>query len=202
MVTPLLSVTVGVFVFSAADGPPPIPPPCSLNGEGSPCKCDPGWIGLECGQLDLLPAPPLAQQVTAAAATTSNNAVANSTWGITVVGPDKEDRLYHGYMTEIANGCPLGDYGTASQVVHLTSPSPLGPWARQGVALKGFAHNPQAVMAASVKSRICQRPLGGGIRRCPALLLTCALLMTSSCTRSPTAPSYSSTSGRSCRTAA
>jgi hypothetical protein len=30
------------------------------------------------------------------------------------------------YMTEIANGCPLGDYGTASQVAHLTATSPLG----------------------------------------------------------------------------
>ena len=37
-------------------------------------------------QLDLLPAPPLAQQVTASAATTTSNAVANSTWGISVVG--------------------------------------------------------------------------------------------------------------------
>ena len=54
---------------------------------------------------------------------------------------------YHGYMTEIANGCPLGDYSRASQVAHMTAPSPLGPWSREGIALAGFAHNPQAVMA-------------------------------------------------------
>ncbi len=93
------------------------PPPCSLNGVGSPCKCDPGWTGTNCGQLDLLPAPALASQVTALSATTTTNAAANSTWGISVVGPDKTGR-YHGYMTEIANSCPLGDYGSASHFIH------------------------------------------------------------------------------------
>ena len=47
-------------------------------------------------------------------------------------------------MTEIANECMLGEYGEASQVVHMTAASPLGPWRRNGVALAGFAHNPQA----------------------------------------------------------
>ena len=50
-------------------------------------------------------------------------------------------------MTEIANGCPLGDYSQASQIAHMTAPSPLGPWSRRGIALAGFAHNPQAVVA-------------------------------------------------------
>jgi hypothetical protein len=131
-------------------GPPPTPlpgpPPCSLNGEGSPCKCDTGWTGLNCGQLDLLPAPPFSKQVTPLSATTNNNAAANSTWGMSVVGPDSKG-VYHGYMTEIANNCPLGDYGVASQLVHMTAFHPIGPWTRQGVALSGFAHNPQAVVA-------------------------------------------------------
>ena len=63
-----------------------------------------------------------------------------------MVGPDKTG-WYHGYMTEIANSCPLGDYGSASQIVHMTATHPLGPWTRQGVALAGFAHNPQAVVS-------------------------------------------------------
>ena len=46
-----------------------------------------------------------------------------------VVGPVAG--VYHGYQTEIANHCLLGEYGIASQVVHLTSGSPLGPWARR-----------------------------------------------------------------------
>ena len=133
-------------VAAATARPAGKPPPCSLNGFGSPCVCDPGWTGENCGQLDLLPAPPLASQVTALSATTTTNSAANSTWGISVVGPDKAG-VYHGYMTEIANQCPLGDYGAASQIVHMTASNPLGPWAREGVALAGFAHNPQAVMS-------------------------------------------------------
>lgn len=46
-------------------------------------------------------------------------------------------------MTEIANECLLGSYGVASQIVHMTATEPLGPWRRVGVALAGFAHNPQ-----------------------------------------------------------
>jgi hypothetical protein len=56
--------------------------------------CDKGWTGPKCGQLDLLPAPPLAAQVSAAAATSSDNSVANSTWGISVIGPIAG--TYHG----------------------------------------------------------------------------------------------------------
>eukprot|EP00040_Diaphanoeca_grandis_P002487 m.21872 g.21872 ORF g.21872 m.21872 type:complete len:499 (+) comp13590_c0_seq1:256-1752(+) len=130
--------------------PPPTPnkPKCSLNGElnaSGGCVCDAGWIGANCGQLNLDPAPTLSQQVTPNAAMTLNNTVANSTWGISVVG--FVDGAYHGYMTEIANACELGDYGTASQVIHMSAPSPLGPWTRVGVALAGFAHNPQAFLA-------------------------------------------------------
>ena len=33
-----------------------------------------------------------------------------------------------------------------SQIVHMTAMHPLGPWTRKGVALSGFAHNPQAVL--------------------------------------------------------
>jgi hypothetical protein len=147
----LLPMTITVTCTGGPCAPPAppkpnTPPPCSLNGEGSPCKCDAGWTGPNCGQLDLLPAPPFAKQVTPLSATTNNNAAANSTWGMSVVGPDSKG-VYHGYMTEIANNCPLGDYSVASQVVHMTATHPVGPWTRQGVALAGFAHNPQAVMA-------------------------------------------------------
>ena len=144
----VLALAIGPSGAHASPTPPPPPPipPCSLNGVGSPCVCDVGWVGAQCGQLDLLPAPSLPHQVTPASATTASNAVANSTWGISVVGPDNAG-TYHGYMTEIAHHCPLGDYGSASQVAHMTAPSPLGPWQRRGIALAGFAHNPQAVVA-------------------------------------------------------
>ena len=109
--------------------PTPKPPPCHLNGAQNTtgtCTCDPGWVGPQCGQLDLLPAPPLAQQITAASALTDDNAAANATWGLSVIGP--LHGVYHGYMTEIANHCMLAEYGIASQVIHMTARSPLGPW--------------------------------------------------------------------------
>ena len=78
-------------------------------------------------------------------ARSSSAAGSNNTWGVSVI---RVNNTYHGYMTEIANRCLLGDYGMASQVVHLTAPTPLGPFTRHGVVLVGFAHNPQAVVAA------------------------------------------------------
>ena len=67
---------------AGAAAPPATPPPCHLNGErsaaGGPCVCDPGWTGTHCGQLDLLPAPALAQQVSPAAAQSDDNAAANA----------------------------------------------------------------------------------------------------------------------------
>ena len=77
----------------------PVPePPCSLNGElrGGSCVCDSGWTGPKCGQLALLAAPQLSAQVTSAAATSSDNSQANSTWGISVIGPVAG--VYHGYV--------------------------------------------------------------------------------------------------------
>jgi hypothetical protein len=142
------SVSRGTSGVSRAAAAPPAAPPCHLNGERGAtgqCICDPGWTGAQCGQLDLLPAPPLSQQVSPAAALSNDNDAANATWGISVVGPVAG--VYHGYMTEIANECLLGEYGVASQVVHMTASAPLGPWTRQGVALAGFAHNPQAILA-------------------------------------------------------
>ena len=87
----------------AAVTAPPMttPPPCSLNGVGSPCVCDEGWTGVNCGQLDLLPAPPLASQVTALSATTTSNA-GNIVW---VPGPG------------IRGHCHLLDGNSSSQLL-------------------------------------------------------------------------------------
>ena len=117
------------------------PPRCSLNGASTgpaTCACDPGWAGAECRSLALLPAPPLTP-----AAQTHINASDNS-WGISVL-PDDSGTLFHGFMTELENGCALSTYSESSRIVHLTAPSLAGPWTREGVALPALAHNPQAV---------------------------------------------------------
>lgn len=70
--------------------PAPPAPPCSLNGDvtnSGGCICDKGWRGKICGQLNLLPAPPLAAQVSSKAALAHDNGAANATWGMSVIGP-------------------------------------------------------------------------------------------------------------------
>ena len=136
----------GLAVATGIPCPPPPPPPspapspptpptppasvpaCSLNGESkgsADCTCDPGWIGDNCGQLDLLPAPPLEAQVVPIASVAIDNAVANATWGMSVVGP-LDDGLYHGYTTEIANECMLMNYGNVRFCVHAHTKAILG----------------------------------------------------------------------------
>ena len=100
--------------------------------------CDPGWTGPACRTLALLPAPPL----TPSSQTYLN--LSDNSWGISVL-PDDSRALYHGFMTELENGCSLSTYGESSRIVHLTAPSLAGPWQRQGVALAAFAHNPQVI---------------------------------------------------------
>jgi hypothetical protein len=129
-------------------------PPCSLNGElsGGACVCDPGWSGAACHILDLAPAAPL----TAATQTyfhPSNGGAAgggfiSNSWGVSVARDDANASLWHGFMTEMAGNCSLSSWTTASHILHLTAPSPAGPWAVEGVALHKFAHNPQVVRAA------------------------------------------------------
>ena len=92
--------------------------------------------------------------------------------------------MYHAYQTEIANECLLGEYGVASQVVHLTSTSVLGPWTRVGVALAGFAHNPQALLAPNGSvllfhigeqlAPVVDQLLGAG-QRCASRAIICEL---------------------------
>jgi len=108
-----LSLACVLVNWTAAFSPPAIE--CSLNGfvnSSGLCLCDSGWKGDQCGQLDLLPAPPLSRQVSSAAAMTLDNAFANATWGMSVIGPVQG--TYHGYMTEIANDCMLADYDKAA----------------------------------------------------------------------------------------
>ena len=126
-------------------------PPCSLNGElvGGACVCDPGWSGVACHTLDLLPAAPLdaAHQVYFHPSNAPGGGPVSNSWGISVARDDN-GTLWHGFMTEMAGHCTLASWTSASHILHLTAPQPSGPWSVQGVALDKFAHNPQVVRAA------------------------------------------------------
>ena len=89
---------------------------CSLNGvcgARGACKCDPQWGGADCGELRLQPAP----RAGGLQSPTLNY------WG---GNPFFSEGSYHVFGVEMLNGCQIGDFLTTSQVVHATSPTPLG----------------------------------------------------------------------------
>lgn len=126
-------------------------PPCSLNGvlNGTTCICDAGWSGIACSILDLLPSAPLSADSQtyfhpSNGGLNGGGFISNS-WGISVARDDSNETLWHGFMTEMMLNCSLSSWTTASHVLHMTAPSPQGPWSVAGVALHKFAHNPQVI---------------------------------------------------------
>jgi hypothetical protein len=127
---------------------------CYYNGVWDPttstCACLPGWAAPNCRTLSLLPAAPLsaASQTyfyPSDAAPAAGTMIDNS-WGIRML-PGDGDGLLHGFMTELEGNCSLSSYGTASRVMHVTTPldAPGGPYTVVDVALDHFAHNPSVV---------------------------------------------------------
>lgn len=141
----LLAPALLAVVHAASDIPP-----CSLNGDlvNGSCVCDPGWSGSACHTLDLLPAAPLKAGSQIYYHPTGSGGPVSNSWGITVAKDDTNETLWHGFMTEMKGGCSLSSWTSASHVLHLTAPQPLGPWVVEGVALDKFAHNPQLVRGA------------------------------------------------------
>ena len=98
---------------------------CSLNGicKADACVCDSGWAGACCGELDLLPVD-LAQ---------TNGGYRHptvSTWGGNILADSAG--AYHMWIAEMAtNGtgsCGLTTWSSNSQITHVSSASPLGPF--------------------------------------------------------------------------
>eukprot|EP00729_Bicosta_minor_P011362 gene11362-27276_t len=116
------------------------PSECSLNGcvVDSHCVCDTGWVGSQCGVLDLAPA------------TISSSYIppdgVSSSWGMSVVKETlAATPTYHGYVSEFLFKCNLDSWGSNSYVNHVVSPTPTGPWtrAKSGPAVGVWAHNPR-----------------------------------------------------------
>lgn len=113
---------------------------CSLNGECAQghCKCNHGWTGDLCGQLQLNPAKPLPD-------TEGGLHIPDggSTWGMSVV--KENSTSYHGYIAGFLNGCKLHTWGTNSYVQHVVAQSPEGPWMSREAAVPAWSHNPKVV---------------------------------------------------------
>ena len=145
--TPLLLVAAAASAAAASGA---APPPawggpcrsaldCSLNGvcQGGACACDVGFTGERCERFDFQPTP-------AGSAFHSPDAGgATSSWGGTAAY-DPASKLWHGFFSEFVGGCGVLSWETNSQIVRGVASTPLGPFARQGVAIAAESHNAEA----------------------------------------------------------
>jgi hypothetical protein len=145
----LKALESGLCVSSVVVPPPPPPPPgqctsdwdCSLSGTCSPqgtCTCFPPWTGsLNCESLAFNPSP-----MQRGYPTPGHN---ETTWGGSIV-QDPASGLYHMYVAEMMNECPLNTWGQNSRCTHATSSTPEGPFVFADVAVQNWCHNPAIVL--------------------------------------------------------
>ncbi len=113
---------------------------CSYNGvcSNNACVCDAGWLGDDCGILDLRPGP------------RSNgynmNAQGTSSWGAKIIHDRKDSNLYHLFAAEFVNGCGLDSWSPFSRIIRAESRTgPIGPYKFAAEVVGTFAHNPTVI---------------------------------------------------------
>lgn len=107
---------------------------CALGGGciDAACVCDAAFTGANCTYFDLLPTP--------GAAYNQSNA---SSWGGRAVY-DEGGAQWHLHVSEMANGCGLDEWEPGSTIVHATSPTLWGPYARSALVAPAFSHNAES----------------------------------------------------------
>ena len=112
---------------------------CNLNGQcsGGVCVCRGGWLGPDCGTLDLLPAP----------VTPAFYRAANSSWGGSVV--QDEAGAWHIFIAYMLGSCGLNAWQQNSAIFHAQSSSgtPAGPYVNETLVWDFFSHNPTVTKA-------------------------------------------------------
>lgn len=140
----ILGQESGLCLSSVYVPPPPPPPPgtcttaldCSLNGEctASRCACYPPWTGsLSCEALAFAPTP-----LQRGFPTPGKN---ETTWGGSIA-LDPVGGLYHMFVAEMMNECPLNTWGQNSRCTHAVANTPEGPYTAVDVAVTNWCHNP------------------------------------------------------------
>lgn len=119
---------------------------CSLNGICSPnstCHCDPGWIGLDCGRLDLSPATRwTGYNHTNYTDPNYLGNYGNSSWGGRIVQDKENPRLFHLLADQFRNGCGLSGWRPNSFIVRAESRNgPQGPYSWVQTVTGSFRHN-------------------------------------------------------------
>jgi hypothetical protein len=121
--------------LAAAAPPSASPPPCSLNGAptaAGACACDAGWRGPTCAELAIQPGA-------AALGFHDESPGAGASWGANAV---YADGAWHAFIAQMTLNCSLSQYGSNSQIIRATAPSPLGPFSFAEVVVAPYAHNP------------------------------------------------------------
>ncbi|KID70281.1 uncharacterized protein G6M90_00g085080 [Metarhizium brunneum] len=114
---------------------------CSLNGvcgRDTACRCDDGWIGDDCGILDVRPAK-LDNGY-------NQTAKGTSSWCNSIVKDPLERNLHHLFVSEFSHGCGLDYWAPYSRIIRAESRSgPAGPYEFAAQVQGTFAHNPTVV---------------------------------------------------------
>ena len=117
---------------------------CSLNGvcvDGL-CRCDQGWVGEYCQQLDLLPV------VNGTGLDRLHGALLTSTWGSTILCDNSSGKdVWHMWASELLHHCGIHSWVGNSVVVHATADRADGTYSRQEFLFGHFSHEPSAARA-------------------------------------------------------
>lgn len=131
----------GLCVSSVVVPPPPPTPPngscttaldCSLSGActAGVCACYPPWTGaLDCSALKFAPSPLVRGFPPPGRNETS--------WGGSIA-QDPVGGLYHMYVAEMMNECPLSTWGQNSRCTHAVSATPEGPFTVADIAVTNW----------------------------------------------------------------
>ena len=119
---------------------------CSLNGicnADSSCDCDSGWIGQDCGRLDLAPATRwTGYNHTNYTDPKYLNTYGNSSWGGRIVQDREDPQLFHLIADQFRNGCGLSGWRPNSFIVRAESRTgPQGPYEWVQNVTGSFRHN-------------------------------------------------------------
>ena len=120
---------------------------CNFAGDclGGVCVCDPIWRGPACMSLNLGPIPAGTKAGPSSGIYPAGALEGRqSTWTWGAAGVRDEDGLYHWFVTQWRNHCPMTypSFLTDTHIVHVTSERPEGPYTEQEEVVPSAAGNP------------------------------------------------------------
>lgn len=137
MMLSCFALAVGALADPACDSPLD----CQLNGckdSTGKCVCDKGWIGEQCGALNL---DTTARLVYGYDPKTEPPTSRFSSWGGGPPVKSAEDGKYHLFISELAAHCGMSTWNRMSTSVHAIADSVEGPYAKVETLVGTESHN-------------------------------------------------------------